>query len=107
MVGLTIDDLERQLGASVRALRLARGVSQVALADQANVSLGALKHLESGAGATISTLVKVLRALEADDWLSTLAPPPALFNPLDLLAAKTAAQSRRPRSRVRRAQVAT
>lgn len=81
----TTDELEQTLGRAVRSLRLAQRLTQVEAADRADVSLGALKHLESGAGATISTLVKVLRALGADGWLATLAPPAEPFDPLALL----------------------
>ena len=92
-----VDERERQLGRHVRERRLAARLTQVELADRANVSLGALKHLESGAGSTITTLVKVLRALGADEWLATLAPPPAPFDPLVLLE-----QRQRERSRATR-----
>jgi transcriptional regulator with XRE-family HTH domain len=81
-----VEDLERQLGQRVRALRLSARLTQQELADQANVSIGALKHLESGAGSTTTTLVKVLRALGQQDWIATLGPGPEPFNPLDLLA---------------------
>jgi transcriptional regulator with XRE-family HTH domain len=92
-----VDERERQLGQHVRARRLAARLTQVELADRANVSLGALKHLESGAGSTITTLVKVLRALGADDWLETLALPPAPFDPLALLEQRRREQVRTPR----------
>jgi len=82
------EDLERTLGRNVRAVRIAHERTQVELADRANVSVGALKHLESGAGSTIATLVKILRALGEEEWLDTLAPAPAPFNPLDLLAVR-------------------
>ena len=83
-VEMTTEELEQSLGASVRALRVSAGLTQVELAERGNVSVGALKHLESGAGATITTLVKVLRALDADAWIATLAPP-ATFDPMALL----------------------
>ena len=57
------DELEKVIGGHIRNLRIGQGLTQEEVADRANVSLGALKHLESGAGATIHTLVKVLRAL--------------------------------------------
>ncbi len=80
------EDLERTLGRNVRALRVAKSLTQAELASRANVSLGALKHLEQGAGATVGTLVKVLRALEAEQWIDSLGPVRPPFNPLDLLA---------------------
>ncbi len=76
--------LERELGASVRAARLALDLRQVDLAEQANVSLGALKHLEAGAGSSVTTLVRVAGALGREDWLRGLGPASA-FNPLALL----------------------
>src|SRR5580698_9107008 len=81
---MSTTDLEHELGLNLRAVRIARELSQVELAELANVSVGALQHLERGEGATTATLVKVLRALGREDWLSTLAPP-ASFNPLELL----------------------
>jgi transcriptional regulator with XRE-family HTH domain len=101
-------ELERELGQNLRAVRIAGDLSQVELADLANISVGALQHLERGEGATTATLVKVLRALGREEWLSTLAPP-APFNPLELLevrrkeARRSAAASRvrRPRGGAR------
>ena len=96
------EELERTLGRNVRALRVARSLTQAELASRANVSLGALKHLEQGAGATVGTLVKVLRALDAEEWIDTLGPVQAPFNPLDLLAAtkrESAKSTRTPRVR--------
>lgn len=95
----TTDELEKTLGDGIRAVRLARRFTQVELADRADVSLGALKHLESGAGATTTTLVKVLRALDADEWLGRLAPPPQPFDPLALLEQRQREQRRTARPR--------
>lgn len=98
------DELEPVLGRNIRSLRIARSLTQAELASQANVSLGALKHLESGSGATVNTLVRVLRALQMEDWLETLDRTPTPFNPLDVLAAQKAGARRTPpgRQRVRR-----
>ena len=57
------DELEKVIGGRIRSLRIGESLTQAEVAETANVSLGALKHLESGAGATVRTLVKVLRAL--------------------------------------------
>jgi len=100
---MTPDDLERTLGRNVRAVRIAQRVTQLELAESANVSLGALKHLESGSGSTTTTLVKVLQALDKASWLDTLGPAPEAFNPLSLLEARER-EARRPKGppRVRR-----
>jgi transcriptional regulator with XRE-family HTH domain len=84
------DQLEKVLGSRVRNARFSQKLTQAEVAERANVSLGALKHLESGSGATVYTLVKVLRALGHEDWLGTLEPETAGFNPLDLLSAREA-----------------
>jgi transcriptional regulator with XRE-family HTH domain len=96
------EDLEEELGASARALRIDRGLTQVELAERANVSVGALKNLESGRGSTTRTLVKVAHALGQDSWLHALAPTVASFNPLDLIAPRGSSK-RNERRRVRRA----
>lgn len=83
IVSMAGDD-ERALGARVRANRRARTLTQQEVADLANVSVGAVKNLESGKGAHLSTFVRVLRALDLGEWLGTLPDPVAPFNPLDL-----------------------
>ena len=99
------DELERQMGERLRALRIERDLTQVELAEAANVSLGALKRLERGMGSTTTTLVSVLRALDQERWLDALGPGPTRFNPLDVLDAhtkRTARISGSPRVRRRR-----
>ena len=79
------DELETVMGGRIRDLRIDRRLTQTELAEAANVSVGALKHLESGAGATTTTLVKVVRALGWEGWIDALGPGPTPFNPLELL----------------------
>ena len=80
------DELEQRLGDNVRAVRIANRLTQAELADRANISLGAVRHSKEK-GATTTTLVKVLRALDREGWLDALAPT-SPFNPLDLLDAR-------------------
>ena len=84
----TPTELEVALGQGIRARRIAVGLSQAELADRANVSVGAIHHLERGKGASTRTLTRVLVALGADGWVDQLAPPPPAFNPLDLLESR-------------------
>jgi transcriptional regulator with XRE-family HTH domain len=100
---MTPEELEQKLGDGVRAVRIANRLTQAELADRANVSLGAVRHLEGAKGTTTTTLVKVLHALKREEWLDTLAPTAAPFNPLELLEARQK-QNRRstPPQRVRR-----
>jgi transcriptional regulator with XRE-family HTH domain len=94
----TVSELETALGASLRALRLDRNIDQKSVAARAGVSVHAVKNLESGRG-TLKTLVSVLRALEREGWLTTIAPV-ATINPLSI--PRTA--GRRQRAAARRSQ---
>lgn len=98
-----VEQLEQQLGDQVRQVRLARGLTQQQVADLANTSVGALKNLENGRGATTRTLARVLRALGKDDWIGTLDVPRPTFNPLHPPSARTVAR-RRVRSRAPRSE---
>lgn len=79
----TVSDLERQLGASLRGLRLDRNLEQETLAERAGIGLRSLQRLELGQGSNLHTLISVLRALERVDWLETIAPV-ATINPLTM-----------------------
>lgn len=79
------DEWERQLGAEVRRLRLRQRRTQDDLARAANVSLSALKNLESGRGSQVRTLILVARALGREDWLESFAPPEPTVSPMQLL----------------------
>ena len=61
---ITPDELELRLGAAVRQWRIDAGYSQEALAERASLSRSAVQHVETGAGARIETLIRILRALE-------------------------------------------
>ena len=83
------DQWAADLGEQLRALRLRQDVDQRQLAARAGVALNALKNLESGKGATVTSLVKVLRALGRADWLRSLSPPVSI-SPLQALKAQPA-----------------
>jgi transcriptional regulator with XRE-family HTH domain len=92
---MTDTEWEAELGTHLRALRLRLDLDQRQLAARANVALNAVKNLESGKGATVRSLIRVLRALDRTDWLSALAPQ-VTVSPLQVLKAK------RPRQRAAR-----
>jgi transcriptional regulator with XRE-family HTH domain len=100
-IASTSHELEQRLGARLRELRILRNLDQRSLATRAGVSLNALKHLESGKGARVNSLVKILRALDRTDWLETLAPKVSI-SPMQMLR-----RGRREPKRVRRSAVAT
>ena len=64
----------KDLGRNLRALRLARGVSQTALERRAKLARSYIEGVESGTrNPTISTIFRLARALDAE--------PAALFAP--------------------------
>lgn len=86
-----------ELGGGIRSLRLQKNLDQKTLGSRAGVSLTALSNLESGRGASVRTLVRVVRALGREDWLKALAPEAAV-NPLHMLRGKAARRRARPRA---------
>lgn len=95
----TVEELEMQLGEQVRVRRLRADRTADEVADDAGVATKTLLNLERGKGSTLTTLVKVLRALDAEDWLASLAPP-AVVSPIAVLEASRSQPT--PRRRVRR-----
>lgn len=84
---LKSEEWELEIGNQLRALRLRKNVDQRQLAQQAGVALNAVKNLEAGRGATVTSLVKVVRALGRSDWFRALAPPVSI-SPIQMLKAK-------------------
>jgi len=83
----TPEEMEIEFGQQLRDLRLRRNIDQRQLAEQAGVALNAVKNLENGRGATLTSLVKVLHSLGRADWLATLAPTVGI-SPMQMLKAK-------------------
>jgi hypothetical protein len=65
------------------------------LAQRAGIALNAVKHLETGKGATLRSLAQALRVLDRLDWLQALAPT-VTISPVQMLKA------RKPRQRASR-----
>jgi len=97
-------ELEQEIGAHLRTRRIQLGLRQADLADRANISVATLSHLEAGKSGNVTTLVRVIRALDAADWIDKLAPAPE-FSPLALLEQRRresrSARTAEPRRRVR------
>ncbi len=67
----------QELGVRLTAARLARNLTQAALADEAGVSKRTVERLESGQVAThLSGFLRVCRALGLVDRFETLVPSP-------------------------------
>jgi transcriptional regulator with XRE-family HTH domain len=71
-----------EFGARIKALRLRRNRTQQQVADAAAVSLNVIKGLEAGNG-KLTSLIAVLRELEALDGLDQFIPVPEV-SPLQL-----------------------
>lgn len=84
---MTPEEAEVKFGQQLRDLRLRKNINQRQLAEQAGVALNAVKNLENGKGATLTSLVKVLRSLGRVEWLETLAPTVGI-SPMQMLKAK-------------------
>lgn len=93
VVGST-KDWEAELGREVRRMRLRQDRTQRELADDANVSLSALKGLEAGRGSGVRTLILVARALGRTDWLESFAPREPTISPMQMLRQREQAASR-------------
>lgn len=87
-------DLEVELGLEIRRMRLRQDRTQRELADDANISMSALKNLETGRGSGVRTLILVARALGRTDWLKSFAPPEPSISPMQMLRQRKQAASR-------------
>ena len=94
------EEWEIELGTSVRRLRIRQNRTQRDLAESANISLSALKSLETGGGSSTRSLILVVRALERSDWFSALLPPEPSVSPMKLLRERKL-QETQVRKRVR------
>lgn len=62
----------------LRRERLQLNLGQQVVADRSGISLTAVKNLEAGKDASLSTFVGVCRTLGKDDWIMTLGPAHAV-----------------------------
>lgn len=88
---MTTEEWEVALGRQLRDLRLRQNVDQRQFAEQAGVALNVVKNLEAGKGATVKSLVKVLRVLDRIEWLDSLAPAVSI-SPLQMLKSRPSRQ---------------
>ncbi|MGL6161071.1 helix-turn-helix domain-containing protein [Microbulbifer sp.] len=76
-----------RLGERFRRLRLARNISQEALAENSGVGLSTLKRFESGRGCNLAALVQLLAALghlgELESFFAQLAERGEGVSPTD------------------------
>jgi transcriptional regulator with XRE-family HTH domain len=96
--GRTANEWEAELGLHLRALRLRQNIDQRQLAERADVALNVVKRLEAGKGATVASLIKVLRSLGREEWLGTLAPQ-VTVSPLQMLKGRKPLRQRASRTK--------
>jgi transcriptional regulator with XRE-family HTH domain len=86
---LTTDEWLELVGLRLRAARVRAEMEQTELAALANVSVGTIKNLESGAGTSLRSLINVLRGLDLLSVLEAL-PPENMPSPLQILKTQKA-----------------
>lgn len=91
----TVEELEVLVGEQVRRRRLDRDLTLVQVAERAGISRGTVQNLEHGRGSTLATLVKVLRVLDAEEWLDTLDEPEETVSPMAMLEGRDTPQRQR------------
>jgi len=90
---LTDEAILTELGGRLAQRRLEFQFTQEMLAEQAGVSKRTVERIEAGATAQMSTMIRILRALELLDRLETLVPE-AVPRPMDLVKLKGKARKR-------------
>jgi transcriptional regulator with XRE-family HTH domain len=91
------EDLRRELGAAIKAKRLASNLTQSDVAAKADIAVRALIRLEAGQVTTTDTLVRALKAMGAADMISRLVPSPGISPIAMLKAPKLRRRARRAR----------
>ena len=73
-----IEDLLVDIGSMLKRERLYRNLSQKVVSERSGISESALKNLESGRGASLTTFIQVCRTLGKDEWVMRLGPTDAV-----------------------------
>ena len=73
-----IEDLLIDIGSMLKRERLYRNLSQKVVAERSGISESALKNLEGGKGASLTTFIQVCRTLGKDEWILRLGPADAV-----------------------------
>jgi transcriptional regulator with XRE-family HTH domain len=83
-ISLTDTAVLRELGERITQQRIARNLTQAALAEQSGIAKRTLERIENGSAAQTVSLIRVLRVLELLPNLELLLPP-AEPGPVDQL----------------------
>jgi len=74
----SVESILADIGSMLRRERLQRNLSQQTVAERSGISLTAVKNLEAGKDASLSTFIPVCRTLGKDEWILTLGPANAV-----------------------------
>ncbi len=75
---MTPEEVTADMGRRIRACRLQSNLDQRVVAERAGISRRTLQGLEQGAGSTVETLVRVLKALDRVQALEAFLPEPSV-----------------------------
>jgi transcriptional regulator with XRE-family HTH domain len=81
----TSDEYLKPIGRGLRDRRIRAALTQSSLARRSGVSTGTVGNLEAGTGGSLRSLVKVTRALGAEEWMQQLAPMAPVVDPMAIL----------------------
>lgn len=81
-------EVAESIGARSRALRLARGLTQAALADKAGLGRRTVQRFEQSGTATVEVMVRIAFALGVPDTFDELFPEPPAQSIDEVLRAK-------------------
>ena len=90
---LTARDLISEIGNRLARLRLARNVTQEALAHEAGIALRTLRRLEAGQSCTLDSFLRVAVALGLEDGIAD-ALPSGDIRPIERVDARGAERQR-------------
>lgn len=90
---LTDDAILAELGERLARLRIARGLTQAQLAEEAGVGKRTVERAEAGHSVQLITLVRLLRVLDLMGALDRLLPEPGP-TPMERLKEKTTGRAR-------------
>ena len=98
--GLFTDDaVLAEIGQRIAARRIQMQLTQAAVAEQAGIAKRTLERMEAGESSQLSSLVRVLRVLDASTGLDGLVPEIGP-SPMDQLKQKKTARKRASSPRV-------
>jgi len=84
LITLSDQAIEKEIGQRIKALRLRKNISQQNLAKAACTHRNVIGALENGKGSTLSTLIAVLRELDALSELDAFIPDVEV-SPIEML----------------------